>query len=171
LTLAGAGKTFSCTGWRIGWAIGPEPLHQALVRLRQFTVFAAATPFQPALAVGLHFPDAYFRRLAAEYQRRRHYLLDALAACGLQPIKPAGGFFILTDISSFPFTNGREFCYELARNYGVAPIPMDTFYLNQRYGERIARFTFCVRPETLEAAALRLAKLPLRCWAERRNPC
>jgi N-succinyldiaminopimelate aminotransferase len=159
LTLGGAGKTFSCTGWRIGWAIGPAPLHEALCRLRQFTVFAAATPFQFGIAAGLHFPDTYFNQLAAEYQARRDYLLSALAACGLQPNRPQGGFFILSDISSFSSTNGREFCYGLAREFGVVPIPLDTFYLNQHYGERIARFTFCLRPETLETAARRLAKL------------
>jgi N-succinyldiaminopimelate aminotransferase len=159
VTLGGAGKTFSCTGWRIGWAIGPAPLHEALCRLRQFTVFATATPFQFAIAAGLRFPDSYFRRLAADYQGRRDYLGDALAACGLQPTKPAGGFFILTNLSSFPFSNGREFCHDLARNFGVAPIPMDTFYLNQHHGERIARFTFSVRQETLDAAAARLARL------------
>jgi N-succinyldiaminopimelate aminotransferase len=78
LTLSGAGKTISCTGWRIGWAIGPASLQEALCRLRQFTVFTAATPFQSALAVGLHFPDAYFHGLAAEYQRRRDFLLEIL---------------------------------------------------------------------------------------------
>jgi aspartate/methionine/tyrosine aminotransferase len=159
LTLSGAGKTFSCTGWRIGWAIGPAPLHLALRRLRQFTVFAAPTPFQFAIALGLHFPDAYFRQLAAAYQARRDYLVDALDACELRPNRPAGAFFILTDISSFPSANGREFCQDLARNFGVAPIPMGTFYLNQHYGERIARFTFCVQKELLETAAGRLAKL------------
>jgi N-succinyldiaminopimelate aminotransferase len=167
LTLGGAGKTFSCTGWRIGWAIGPAPLHDALCRLRQFTVFASATPFQFAIAAGLRFPDAYFHQLAAAYQARRDFLVDVLAACGLKPIRPAGGFFILTDISAFPSPNGREFCYHLARNLGVAPIPMDTFYLNQCHGERIARFTFSVRQETLLAAAKRLAKLQTGCWAER----
>jgi aspartate/methionine/tyrosine aminotransferase len=167
LTLSGAGKTFSCTGWRIGWAIGPAPLHDALYRLRQFTVFASATPFQFAIATGFLFPDTYFHQLAADYQVRRDFLVDSLAACGLKPRKPAGGFFILCDTSSFPSANGREFCYELARNFGVAPIPMDTFYLNQYHGERIARFTFCLRQETLATAATRLAKLPTGCWAKR----
>jgi aspartate/methionine/tyrosine aminotransferase len=167
VTVSGAGKTFSCTGWRIGWVIGPAPLHEALCRLRQFTVFAAATPFQFALAVGLHFPDSYFHGLAADYQARRDYLLDALVACGLRPTKPAGAFFILADLSAFPTTNGREFCYDLARRFGLAPIPVDTLYLNQHYGERIARFTYCVRRETLETAAKRLAKLHSGCWAER----
>jgi N-succinyldiaminopimelate aminotransferase len=166
LTLGGAGKTFSCTGWRIGWAIGPAPLHDALSRLRQFTVFAAATPFQFGIAAGLHFPDAYFRQLASEYQARRDFLVNALAQCGLKPTRPAGGFFILTNISSSPFTNGREFCDDLARTVGVAPIPMDTFYLNQHFGERIARFTFGVRQDVLATAAKRLARLQTACWAE-----
>jgi N-succinyldiaminopimelate aminotransferase len=157
LTLSGAGKTFSCTGWRIGWAIGPTAFHEALGRLRQFTVFSAPTPFQLAIATGLRFPDAYFQELAPGYQARRNYLVRALAECGLKPKSPAGGFFVLTDISSLPFPNGREFCNHLAQDAGVAPIPMDTFYLNQPYGQRIARFTFAVRQELLEAAAKRLA--------------
>src|SRR5262249_27213325 len=129
LTISGAGKTFSCTGWRIGWAIGPAPLHEALCRLRQFTIFAAATPLQFAIAVDLHFPDTYFRQLAVEYQARRDFMVDALEACGLKPRRPAGSFFILSDLSSIPCANGREFCKHLARDFGVAPIPMDTFYL------------------------------------------
>jgi N-succinyldiaminopimelate aminotransferase len=157
LTLSGAGKTFSCTGWRIGWAIGPAPLQEALCRLRQFTVFAATTPLQFAVAVGLHFPDRYFRQLAAEYQQRRDYLLHALTGCGLMPSKPQGAFFILADLSGAS-TNGRQFCHELAREFRVAPMPLDTFYVNQHHGECIARFTFCVRQEMLETAATRLAK-------------
>jgi N-succinyldiaminopimelate aminotransferase len=163
LTLSGAGKTFSCTGWRIGWAIGPAPLHQALCRLRQFTVFASATPFQFAIAVGLHFPDSYFHELAAEYQARRDYMLDSLAACGLKPTRPAGSFFILTDISSCTHSTGRDFCADLARNCGVVPVPMDTFYLHQKYGQRIARFTFCLQRTALETAEKRLAELRIRC--------
>jgi N-succinyldiaminopimelate aminotransferase len=159
LTLGGAGKTFSCTGWRIGWAIGPAPLQDALCRLRQLTVFAAATPFQFAVAAGLQFPDSYFRELAAGYQAGRDFLFEALAACGLKPARPAGSFFILADISSFGAASGREFCHDLARNLGVVPVPTDTFYLHQHYGERLVRFTFCLRRDTLEAAAARLAKL------------
>jgi aspartate/methionine/tyrosine aminotransferase len=138
-----------------------------MCRLRQFTVFAAATPFQFAIAAGLHFADSYFHQLAAEYQSRRDLLVQALADCALQPNQPAGSFFVLVDLSSLPSTNGRDFCNDLARNCGVAPIPMDTFYLNQHYGERIARFTFSVRQEILEMAARRLAKRRTGCWAER----
>jgi N-succinyldiaminopimelate aminotransferase len=159
LTLSGAGKTFSCTGWRIGWAIGPAPLHDALSRLRQFTVFASATPLQFAVAAGLRFPSAYFRQLADEYQARRDFLMDALAKCELKPIRPAGSFFILTALSSRAPANGREFCDYLARELGVVPVPTDTFYLHQNLGERIVRFTFSVRREKLESAAERLARI------------
>jgi N-succinyldiaminopimelate aminotransferase len=163
LTLGGAGKTFSCTGWRIGWAIGPAPLHDALSRLRQFTVFAAPTPAQFAVAAGLRFPDPYFHELTVDYQARRDLMLEALTACDLKPNTPEGSFFILTDISSFSSANGRQFCHDLARDFGVAPCPMDTFYLNQYLGERLVRFTFCLRWERLETAARRLAKLRPAC--------
>jgi N-succinyldiaminopimelate aminotransferase len=166
LTLSGAGKTFCCTGWRIGWAIGPAPLQDALCRLRQFTVFSSATPFQFAIAAGLHFPDDYFRQLAADYQARRDFMVETLAACGLNPTTPAGSFFILTDISSMRPNIGREFCNDLARNLGVAPVPTDTFYLHQEYGGQIVRFTFCPRREMLETAAKRLAKLQIMSRAE-----
>ncbi len=166
LTLGGAGKTFSCTGWRIGWAIGPAPLQDALGRLRQFTVFASATPFQYAVAAGLRSSDDYFRRLAAEYQARRDYLFDALGACGLRPSRPAGSFFILADVSPFA-AEGRGFCNDLARDFGVVPVPTDTFYLNQRHGERVVRFTYCLRREALETAARRLGKLHAACGAGR----
>jgi N-succinyldiaminopimelate aminotransferase len=166
LTLGGAGKTFACPGWRIGWAIGPAPLQEALRLLRQFTVFAAATPFQLAVAVGLGFADSYYRQLAAEYQRRRDFLIDALAACGLKPSRPAGGFFTLTDISSLHTANGRECCHWLARELGVVPVPTDTFYLRPSHGERIVRFAFSLRRALLEVAARRLASLPTLCGAE-----
>jgi N-succinyldiaminopimelate aminotransferase len=158
LTLSGAGKTFSCTGWRIGWAIGPTPLIEALGRLRQFTVFAAATPFQFAIAVGLRFPEDYFRRLAAEYERRRDFLARALDDCGLRPNCPSGSFFILAKVP-YPPGNARRFARELTKEIGVAPIPLDSFYLNRHHGERTVRFAFCTGQELLELAALRLAKL------------
>jgi N-succinyldiaminopimelate aminotransferase len=155
LTLSGAGKTFTCTGWRIGWAIGPAPLQDALARLRQFTVFSSATPFQFAIAAGLDLPDEYFRKLGAEYQARRDFLLVALKAFGLSPSIPTGSFFTLAGISGFA-NNGRDFCRELARDVRVVPIPLDTFYLNRQFGEKTARFTFCRRPEKLALASDRL---------------
>jgi N-succinyldiaminopimelate aminotransferase len=158
LTLSGAGKTFSCTGWRIGWAIGPARLLDEMARLRQFTVFCAATPLQLAVAEGLRFDDGYFEGLAAEYQRRRDLLAAALRQCGLEPSTAQGSFFLLSEITKITELDGREFCRELARGFGVAPAPADTFYLDPGRGRRIIRFTFCARPEILEAAAARLAE-------------
>jgi N-succinyldiaminopimelate aminotransferase len=166
LTLGGAGKTFSCTGWRIGWAIGPAPLIEALCRLRQFTVFSAVTPLQFAVACGLRLPDPYFDQLAAEYQSRRDDLVSVLAACGLRPSKPEGGFFVLADIPPWS-TDGRSFARELATEFGVAPMPLDTFYLNRHYGERLVRCTFAVRRELLELAGRRLAALKPGSFADR----
>jgi aspartate/methionine/tyrosine aminotransferase len=86
-------------------------------------------------------------------------MMDSLDSCGLDPTRPAGGFFILTDVSRTPAPAGREFCHYLAEGFGVVPVPTDTFYLRRCFGARIARFTFCLRRETLEAAAVRLEKL------------
>jgi N-succinyldiaminopimelate aminotransferase len=156
LTLGGAGKTFSCTGWRIGWAIGPAPVHDAINRLRAFTVFAAARPFQLAIAEGLQVADSYYRQLASDYQARRDDLMGTLAACGLEPRKPAGGFFILADIPAASPAKARGFCRYLAEEHGVVPVPADAFYLHPDHGDRTVRFSFCPRPETLETAARRL---------------
>jgi aspartate/methionine/tyrosine aminotransferase len=167
LTLSGAGKTFSCTGWRIGWAIGPAPLQEALGLLRQFTVFSAPTPLQFAIAAGLGSPDAYYRQLAADYQERRDLLIETLTACGLKPNKPAGGFFTLIDISALGAASGRTFCHDLARRLRVVPVPTDTFYLHPSHGERIVRFAFCLRRSVLEATLARLADLPTLWGGER----
>jgi N-succinyldiaminopimelate aminotransferase len=159
LTITGAGKTFSCTGWRIGWSIGPASLQDALCRLRQFTVFSSATPLQVAIAAGLREPDSYFTRLAADYESRRDFLMGVLATCGLEPTRPAGGFFIMTDVSRSPAATAREFCHHLAEEIGVVPVPTNTFYLHPTRGDRFARFTFCVGRESLEQAATRLGRM------------
>jgi N-succinyldiaminopimelate aminotransferase len=163
LTLGGAGKTFSCTGWRIGWAIGPAPVHDAINRLRAFTVFAAARPFQLAIAVGLQMADSFYRQLASDYQARRDRLIGTLAACGLDPTRPAGGFFILADIPSTFAAGARGFCRYLAEEHGVVPVPADAFYLRPDRGDRTVRFSFCPRPEALETAARKLGERRIAC--------
>jgi N-succinyldiaminopimelate aminotransferase len=169
LTLSGAGKTFSCTGWRIGWAIGPAIMQDAMRRLRQLTVFAAPTPLQFAVAAGLGLPDSYYRQLAADYQQRRDLLRSALTGCGLKPNMPAGGFFALTDVSSLGIDDGRTFCLDLVKDLRVAAIPTGTFYVTPTAGKRIVRFTYSVRPTLLEEAAKRLAPLVTRSKAEARS--
>lgn len=159
LTLSSGGKTFSFTGWKTGWAIGPTPLQQAIRRVHQFTVFASVTPMQHAIAAALRLPDDYFHTLAADYQARRDFLMDVLTEVGLQPAQPMGSYFILTDIANFPHTDALDFCRFLVREIGVAAIPPGSFYLNQQHGARLVRFTFCKRWETLHAAADRLRRL------------
>jgi N-succinyldiaminopimelate aminotransferase len=167
LTIGGAGKTFSCTGWRIGWAIGPAVLHDAIARLRQFTVFAAATPFQVAIATGLHFSDSYFVELAAHYEAQRDLMVDALASLGLSPSRPEGGCFVLVDISSCPQASGREFCADLASRVGVVPVPLDSFYLHEGLGRQLVRFAFCAARDALATAVNRMAGLRASLWSDR----
>ncbi|HEX8681886.1 MAG TPA: methionine aminotransferase [Ardenticatenaceae bacterium] len=159
LTLSSGGKSFSFTGWKVGWAIGPAPLQTALRRIHQFTVFATTTPNQYAIAEGLRLPDSYFAELAADYQARRDFLMDVLEETGLQPSRPEGSYFILAGIENFAFADALEFSRYLVREKGVAVIPPATFYLHQEHAQKLVRFCFCKRWETLDAAAERLANL------------
>ena len=159
LTLGGASKTFSCTGWRIGWATGPAFFHDALSRLRQLTVFSSASPLQVAVAQGLAFADDYFHKLARQYQERRDLLLTCLAGCGLKAIAPVGSFFIMADFSSFLHSDSMSFCRELAAKYGVIPAPTETFYLYPNRGSKLVRFTFCLAIDKLLLAMERLARM------------
>lgn len=159
LTMSSAGKSFSLTGWKIGWTIGPEALQSAIRRIHQFTVFASVTPMQYAIAAALRLPDGYFAELRAAYQARRDFLLEALAATGLTARSPEGAYFILAGIERFPFDHADDFCRYLVTEIGVAAIPPATFYIHQAEGKQLVRFTFCKRWETLEAAAERLVRL------------
>ncbi|HVZ41050.1 MAG TPA: methionine aminotransferase [Candidatus Kapabacteria bacterium] len=159
LTISSGGKSFSLTGWKVGWGIGPAPLTNALRSTHQFAVFAGTTPVQHAIAQALHLPDAYYAGLAADYQARRDFLCDALAAAGLAPRVPEGSYFILANIESTPFATGLEFSRHLVREAGVASIPLDSFYLDPSHGEKYVRFCFCKRWETLEAGAARLKRI------------
>jgi len=156
ITLSGASKTFACTGWRVGWAIGPAVIQDAMTAFRQYTVFCAATPLQLAIAKGLALPDAYFTDLGAEYQERRDLILSALICTPFRPFSPAGGFFVLAGVPPDEFGCGREWCTFLAREAGVVPVPLDSFYLEPSRASRLVRFTFCRRREQLEEAATRL---------------
>ena len=159
LTLSGAGKTFSCTGWRIGWAIGPHRLQQALERFRQYSVYCAPTPLQDGIAAGLSLPDAYFADLAAEYQARRDILMTALADTPFHVFRPDGAFFVLASFATSDYRNGGECCRVLARDVGVVPVPLDTFFASMGRAQDLVRFTYCVRREVLAAASERLARM------------
>ncbi len=158
LTISSGGKSFSFTGWKVGWAIGPEHLQTALRRVHQFVVFAGATPLQHAIAGALGLPDSYFRALAEDYRGRRDFLMDVLAETGLQPRRPDGSYFIIADISAISPASGTEFSMDLVRKGGVAAIPLDSFYLRPEHGRNLIRFCFCKNWNTLHAAAERLRK-------------
>lgn len=159
LTLSSGGKTFSFTGWKVGWAMGPEPLQTAIRRVHQFTVFASTTPMQYGIAHALRLPDDYFNTLKSEYEARRDFLMEALEKTGLKPSRPEGSYFILADIQHLPYANATEFCRFMVKEIGVAAIPPQQFYINQHEGEQLVRFCFCKKWETLELAAERLKRL------------
>ncbi|MBI3259582.1 MAG: aminotransferase class I/II-fold pyridoxal phosphate-dependent enzyme [Ignavibacteriae bacterium] len=158
LTISSAGKTFSFTGWKVGWTIGAAELQTAIRRIHQFTVFATATPFQYASADGLRLGDEYYKELSEDYESRRDYLMDVLTRVGLEPTKPEGAYFIMANIEKYG-KNPDEFCEWLIKEIGVAAIPPKTLYLHAKDAAPYVRFTFCKKWETLHAAAERLMKL------------
>lgn len=158
VTISSFGKTFSVTGWKIGWTIAPPELTQGIVTGHQFITFCGVAPLQAAAAEVFKWADesGYYDSLAAMYQRKRDYLLDALSDVGLPPIKPRGTYFAMVDISELDFANDIEFCRYLTTEVGVAAIPPSAFYQDPADGATVARFTFCKTDEALERAAERL---------------
>ncbi len=159
VTISSLGKTFSVTGWKVGWAIASPELTAAVFRGHQFIVFAGVAPMQEAAATALFSSDEYYRELAAMYQSKRDFLLAALRAAGLQPIIPRGTYFMMVDISDLDFSDDVAFCRYLTTQIGVAAIPPSAFYHDPADGSKLARFAFCKSQSTLEAAAERLQKL------------
>jgi len=161
LTINSTGKTFSMTGWKIGYAVGPAPLNAALRAVHQFVTFATATPFQEAMAVALEasVTNGYYAQLRADYTARRDLLADALHAAGLATLPIGGGYFLLADIAPLGFPDDVAFCRFLAAEVGVAAIPPSAFYADPARAPQLARFCFAKRPETIAAAAERLLAL------------
>jgi N-succinyldiaminopimelate aminotransferase len=159
LTISSLGKTFSVTGWKIGWVIARAHLLQAAFRTHQFMTFCGAAPLQEAAAVALAADDAYYRQLIEDYQSRRDYLMSVLHQAGLPPIPPAGTYFVMVDITASGFPDDVTFCRYLTTEVGVAAIPPSAFYHNPADGGRLARFAFCKSQAILDEAARRLRKL------------
>lgn len=161
ITLNSTGKTFSMTGWKIGWAIAPLPLTQAIRTAHQFVTFATATPFQEAMAIALELAaeSGYYAELAAAYTERRNVLRQALEAAGMPVLPCRGSYFLLADVSGFGFPDDVSFCRYLVTEVGVAAIPPSAFYADPARAPLLARFCFAKRLETLQAAAERLATL------------
>jgi len=164
VTIDSMGKTFSVTGWKVGWAIAAPPLTRALRATHQFVTFSGSAPFQEALADALTYPAAeayqeYYNQLRADYARRRALLTRTLEEVGLPPLPIDGAYFLLSNVAGLGFADDGAFCRHLCTEIGVAAIPTSGFYADPSRAPRLARFCFAKRDETLQAAADRLAKL------------
>ena len=159
VTISSAGKTFSVTGWKIGWAIAAPDLSRAIFRAHQFMTFCSAAPLQEGVAVALEASPGYYIEVAQMYQANRNFLAEALDGAGLTPILPAGTYFMMVDISRLDFPDDRAFCHYLTTEVGVTAIPPSVFYHDPADGVGLARFAFCKTRETLAAAARRLKRL------------
>lgn len=169
LTMSSLGKTFSLTGWKIGWAIGPEPMTRALRAAHQFLTFAVATPLQRAAAAALAAPPSYYDQLRESFRAKRDALCDALDVIGFDVTRPEGGYFAMADFRSLDVerlglpadgtADDAMFCKALVERVGVAAIPPSFFYENTREGAGMARFAFCKRDETIAEAVRRLGAL------------
>ena len=159
ITINALSKTYSVTGWRVGWAIAPPEVTSAIRKVHDFLTVGAAAPLQAAGAVALQSPPSYYENLAKEYLARRDRLLGILTSAGFQCFKPYGAYYIMTDISAFGFPDDVAFAEYLVKNIGVATVPGSSFYRNPAAGRTHLRFTFCKTEKTFQAAADRLAKL------------
>ena len=159
VTINSLSKTFSVTGWRVGWTIAPEEISGAIRKVHDFLTVGAAAPLQQAGAVALTLPDSYYEELATGYQRRRDMLTAILERAGFTCYRPSGAYYIMTDIARFGFADDVAFARHLVTEIGVAAVPGSSFYRDGALGQHKLRFCFCKKDETLQAAAERLAKL------------
>jgi aspartate/methionine/tyrosine aminotransferase len=159
VTINGLSKTYSVTGWRVGWTISPPSLTGAIRKVHDFLTVGAAAPLQEAGAVALALPDDYYAKLAENYRQRRDVLLEILERHHFTVYKPYGAYYIMTDISVFGFADDVEFARYLVKDVGVAAVPGSSFYKNAAGGRTKLRFCFCKRDETLAEADTRFAKL------------
>ena len=162
ITLSSLGKTFSLTGWKIGWAIAPPALSAAIRAAHQFLTFAVSTPMQHAAAVALASPAAYYDELVSGYRRKRDLLASALARLGFEVVVPEGSYFVFAGLGRaaqrLGASNDVDFCRALIERCGVAAIPPSAFYAQSDEGRRFVRFAFCKKDETLLAAIERLER-------------
>ena len=152
-------KTYSVTGWRVGYCIAPPHLTSAIRKVHDFLTVGAAAPLQAAGAFALSLPPEYYDHLRSDYQARRDLLLPALDAAGLRTFRPDGAYYVMTDISAFGFESDLDFARFLVRDVGVACVPGSSFFRDPADGAHLVRFCFCKRDETLLAAVERLQRL------------
>ena len=159
VTINGMSKTYSVTGWRVGWAVAPEKITNAIRKVHDFLTVGAPAPLQEAGAAALSLPAEYYGKLAEGYRMRRDRLIPVLEGAGFKCFCPRGAYYVMTDISSFGFEDDLSFTKYLVKDVGVAAVPGSSFYRDAQDGARQVRFAFCKKLETLERAAEKLKKL------------
>jgi len=159
ITINGMSKTYSVTGWRVGWAIAPPEASRSIRKVHDFMTVGAAAPLQQAGALALEFPASFYQRLAESYLAKRDRMLGVLTDAGFRCFKPAGAYYIMTDISNFGFADDISFARYMVEKIGVAVVPGSSFYKKPASGAHQVRFTFCKKDTTLIAATERLSKL------------
>ncbi|KAJ6939305.1 hypothetical protein NC651_005673 [Populus alba x Populus x berolinensis] len=156
VTLNSLGKTFSLTGWKIGWAIAPPHLTWGVRQAHSFLTFATSTPMQWAAAVALRAPESYYVELKRDYMAKKEILVEGLEAVGFKVFPSSGTYFVVVDHTPFGLENDIAFCEYLIKEVGVVAIPTSVFYLNPEDGKNLVRFTFCKDEGTLRAAVDRM---------------
>jgi aminotransferase len=159
VTINGLSKTYSVTGWRVGWTIAPPAITDAIRKVHDFLTVGAPAPLQEAGAVALDMPESYYSKLAANYRTRRDHLMPGLTEAGFHCFRPRGAYYVMTDIKAFKFADDVTFTQHLVKEIGVAAVPGSSFYHHPRDGAKQVRFAFCKRDQTLEEAAERLKRL------------
>jgi aspartate/methionine/tyrosine aminotransferase len=162
ITIGGLSKTYSVTGWRIGWAIAPASLTGGIRKLHDFLTVAAPTPFHDAAVAALSMPDAFYAQLATDYEAKRDLMIDILGRHGFTPYRPGGAYYVMADVSRFGFASDSEFARYLIKEIGVATVPGSSFYIDPASAPPTVRFCFSKRDETLHEADRRLARLSVR---------
>jgi N-succinyldiaminopimelate aminotransferase len=161
ISISSAGKTFSVTGWKIGWATGPASLIDAVLTVKQFLTYVNGAPFQPAVAAGLRLDDAFFADVGAALQRKRDTLREGLTAAGFLPFRAGGSYFTVADAAPLGVSDAHQFCRRLPHTAGVVAIPLTAFAARERRHEyaSLVRFAACKRPEVIAEAMRRLRAL------------
>jgi aspartate/methionine/tyrosine aminotransferase len=159
VTINTLSKTYSVTGWRVGWAVAPATITNAIRKVHDFLTVGAPAPLQEAGSVALSLPPSYYQALAEKYGARRDRLIPVLQETGFRCFRPRGAYYVMTDISRFGYEDDLAFTRHLVNHIGVAAVPGSSFYRDPRDGAQQVRFAFCKRDETLDEAAKRLRML------------
>ncbi len=159
LTISSAGKTFSTTGWKVGWVTGPAEAVAAVRAVKQFLTYVGSGPLQPAVAVGLGLPDAVYAGLASSLAAKRDRLVDGLRRAGMEVAVPRGTYFVIADAAPLGAADALAFCHELPERAGVVGVPVSVFHDDVDAARTLVRFAFCKRDEVLDEACRRLAAL------------